>query len=59
MGWFRDTFWLNSSQLDHGYPPVRTENNLAVCGLDVLFGSPGSGRQDFMFLISWRGYWQE
>jgi photosystem I P700 chlorophyll a apoprotein A2 len=57
MGWFRDYLWLNSSQLINGYNPLGT-NNLAVWAWMFLFGHL-IWATGFMFLISWRGYWQE
>ena len=57
MGWFRDYLWLNSSQLINGYNPFGT-NNLAVWAWMFLFGHL-IWATGFMFLISWRGYWQE
>ncbi|MFM9041603.1 MAG: photosystem I chlorophyll a apoprotein A2, partial [Vulcanococcus sp.] len=57
MGWFRDYLWLNSSQLINGYNPFGS-NNLAVWSWMFLFGHL-IWATGFMFLISWRGYWQE
>ena len=57
MGWFRDYLWLNSSQLINGYNPYGS-NNLAVWAWMFLFGHL-IWATGFMFLISWRGYWQE
>jgi len=57
MGWFRDYLWLNSSQLINGYNPMGS-NNLAVWAWMFLFGHL-VWATGFMFLISWRGYWQE
>ena len=57
MGWFRDYLWLNSSQLINGYNPF-SSNNLAVWAWMFLFGHL-VWATGFMFLISWRGYWQE
>ena len=57
MGWFRDYLWLNSSQLINGYNPFGS-NNLAVWAWMFLFGHL-IWATGFMFLISWRGYWQE
>jgi photosystem I P700 chlorophyll a apoprotein A2 len=57
MGWFRDYLWLNSSQLINGYNPFGS-NNLAVWSWMFLFGHL-VWATGFMFLISWRGYWQE
>jgi photosystem I P700 chlorophyll a apoprotein A2 len=57
MGWFRDYLWLNSSQLINGYN-VFGSNNLAVWSWMFLFGHL-VWATGFMFLISWRGYWQE
>ena len=57
MGWLRDYLWLNSSQLINGYNPFGM-NSLGVWAWSFLFGHLiyATG---FMFLISWRGYWQE
>ncbi len=57
MGWLRDYLWLNSSQLINGYNPFGM-NNLAVWSWMFLFGHL-IWATGFMFLISWRGYWQE
>jgi photosystem I P700 chlorophyll a apoprotein A2 len=57
MGWFRDYLWLNSAQLINGYNPYGT-NNLAVWAWMFLFGHL-VWAVSFMFLITWRGYWQE
>lgn len=57
MGWFRDYLWLNSSQLINGYNPYGT-NNLSVWAWMFLLGHL-VWATGFMFLISWRGYWQE
>ena len=51
MGWLRDYLWFNSSQLINGYSPLGV-------GWMVLFGHL-IWATGFMFLISWRGYWQE
>ncbi|MEM9213016.1 MAG: photosystem I core protein PsaB [Cyanobacteria bacterium P01_F01_bin.150] len=57
MGWFRDYLWLNSAQLINGYNPFGV-NNLSVWAWMFLFGHL-VWATGFMFLISWRGYWQE
>ncbi|AFY74264.1 photosystem I core protein PsaB [Synechococcus sp. PCC 7502] len=57
MGWLRDYLWLNSSQLINGYNPYGM-NNIAVWSWIFLFGHL-VWATGFMFLISWRGYWQE
>ncbi len=57
MGWLRDYLWLNSSQLINGYNPYGM-NNIAVWAWMFLFGHL-VWATGFMFLISWRGYWQE
>ena len=57
MGWFRDYLWLNSSQLINGYNPYGM-NNLSVWAWMFLFAHL-VWATGFMFLISWRGYWQE
>jgi photosystem I P700 chlorophyll a apoprotein A2 len=57
MGWFRDYLWLNSSPLINGYNPFGM-NNLSVWAWMFLFAHL-AWATGFMFLISWRGYWQE
>lgn len=57
MGWLRDYLWLNSSQLINGYNPFGM-NSLSVYAWLFLFGHL-VWATGFMFLISWRGYWQE
>jgi len=57
MGWLRDYLWLNSSQLINGYNPFGM-NSLSVWAWMFLFGHL-IWATGFMFLISWRGYWQE
>ena len=57
MGWLRDYLWLNSSQLINGYNPFGM-NSLSVWTWLFLFGHL-VWATGFMFLISWRGYWQE
>ncbi|MBC6419252.1 MAG: photosystem I core protein PsaB [Prochloron sp. SP5CPC1] len=57
MGWFRDYLWANSAQLINGYNPYGT-NNLSVWAWMFLLAHL-AWATGFMFLISWRGYWQE
>jgi photosystem I P700 chlorophyll a apoprotein A2 len=57
MGWLRDYLWLNSSPLINGYNPYGM-NSLSVWSWMFLFGHL-VWATGFMFLISWRGYWQE
>jgi photosystem I P700 chlorophyll a apoprotein A2 len=57
MGWFRDYLWANSAQLINGYNAYGM-NNLSVWAWMFLFGHL-VWATGFMFLISWRGYWQE
>ena len=57
MGWFRDYLWANSAQLINGYNPFGT-NNLSVWAWMFLLAHL-CWATGFMFLISWRGYWQE
>jgi photosystem I P700 chlorophyll a apoprotein A2 len=57
MGWFRDYLWQYSSQLINGYNPFGT-NNLSIWAWIFLLGHL-AWATGFMFLISWRGYWQE
>ncbi|KAM3102210.1 photosystem I core protein PsaB [Phormidesmis sp. 146-12] len=57
MGWFRDYLWQYSAPLINGYNPYGT-SNLAVWAWMFLFGHL-AWAVSFMFLIAWRGYWQE
>ena len=57
MGWLRDYLWLGSSQLINGYNPFGM-NSLSVWSWVFLAGHL-VWATSFMFLISWRGYWQE
>jgi photosystem I P700 chlorophyll a apoprotein A2 len=57
IGWLRDYLWLNSSQLINGYNPLGV-NDLSVWAWIFLFGHLVYAT-GFIFLISWRGYWQE
>ena len=57
MGWLRDYLWLGSSQLINGYNPFGM-NSLSVYSWIFLLGHL-VWAVGFMFLISWRGYWQE
>nr|UIB38786.1 photosystem I P700 apoprotein A2 [Trentepohlia sp. YN1242] len=57
MGWLRDYLWLGSSQLINGYNPFGM-NSLSVWSWTFLAGHL-VWATSFMFLISWRGYWQE
>ena len=56
-GWFRDYLWFNSGSLINGYSFLGI-NDVSVWSwvflLAHLIWATG-----FMFLISWRGYWQE
>ena len=57
MGWLRDYLWNYSASLINGYNPYGM-NNLSVWAWMFLFGHL-VWATGFMFLISWRGYWQE
>ncbi|KAL8196658.1 hypothetical protein R6Q57_024639 [Mikania cordata] len=57
MGWLRDYLWLNSSQPINGYNAFGM-NSLSVWAWMFLFGHL-VWATGFIFLISWRGYWQE
>ncbi|MEB3295020.1 MAG: photosystem I core protein PsaB [Synechococcales bacterium] len=57
MGWLRDYLWQYSAPLINGYNPYGT-NNLAVWSW-IFLGAHLVWATGFMFLISWRGYWQE
>jgi len=56
-GWFRDYLWLNSAALIRGYDALGA-NDLSVWGW-IFLGAHLCWATGFMFLISWRGYWQE
>lgn len=56
-GWFRDYLWFNSGSLIRGYDPSGS-NDLAVWAWTFL-AAHLLWATSFMFLISWRGYWQE
>ena len=56
-GWFRDYLWFNSGSLIRGYDPSGS-NDLAVWAW-IFLGAHLLWATSFMFLISWRGYWQE
>jgi len=56
-GWFRDYLWFNSASLIRGYDPVGA-NDLSVWSWSFL-AAHLCWATGFMFLISWRGYWQE
>nr|QGU93226.1 photosystem I P700 apoprotein A2 [Selaginella sanguinolenta] len=57
MGRSRDHSWLNPSQPINGYNPFGT-NSPSVWAWMFSFGHL-VWATGFMFLISWRGYWQE
>ena len=56
-GWFRDYLWFNSTQLINGYNTFGA-NDLSIVSWPFL-GAHLCWATGFMFLISWRGYWQE
>ena len=56
-GWFRDYLWFNSRPLIHGYNTFGA-NDLSIWAWAFL-GGHLCWATGFMFLISWRGYWQE
>ena len=56
-GWFRDYLWFNSTSLIHGYNTFGA-NDLSPQAW-VFLGAHLCWATGFMFLISWRGYWQE
>jgi photosystem I P700 chlorophyll a apoprotein A2 len=57
MGWFRDYLWTNSTPVITGYTPNAMSSQSAWTWM-FLFGHL-IWATGFMFLISWRGYWQE
>ena len=54
---FRDYLWFNSTQLINGYNPFGA-NDLSVASW-LFLAAHLCWATGFMFLISWRGYWQE
>lgn len=56
-GWFRDYLWFNSSSLIRGYDSAGV-NDISVWDWAFL-AAHLCWAVGFMFLISWRGYWQE
>lgn len=56
-GWFRDYLWLHSGNLVHGFSSAGSQE-LAALAWGFLLGHL-AWATSFMFLISWRGYWQE
>jgi photosystem I P700 chlorophyll a apoprotein A2 len=56
-GWFRDYLWFNSASLIRGYDCLGT-TDLSVWAWTFLLAHL-CWSTSFMFLISWRGYWQE
>jgi len=56
-GWFRDYLWFNSASLIRGYDTLGS-NDISVWAWAFL-GAHLCWATGFMFLISWRGYWQE
>jgi photosystem I P700 chlorophyll a apoprotein A2 len=56
-GWFRDYLWQNSTPLMNGYNTFGA-NDLSILSWAFL-GAHLCWPTGFMFLISWRGYWQE
>ena len=56
-GWFRDYLWFNSASLISGYDTFGA-TNLSIWAWAFLLAHL-CWAVGFMFLISWRGYWQE
>ena len=57
MAWFRDYLWFNSFPLIRGYSSY-VSNDIGVWAW-ALLAAHLCWATGFMFLISWRGYWQE
>lgn len=55
--WFRDYLWFNSTPLIDGYNTFGA-NDLSIWAW-VFLGAHLCWATSTMFLISWRGYWQE
>ena len=56
-GWLRDYLWFNSAALINGYTSFHA-SDLAILAW-VFLAAHLAWATGFMFLISWRGYWQE
>jgi len=56
-GWFKDYLWTNSASLIRGYDHLGS-NDLSVWAWSFL-AAHLCWATGFMFLISWRGYWEE
>jgi len=56
-GWFRDYLWFNSAGLISGYTNIGS-NEISVWSW-LFLAAHLTWATGFMFLISWRGYWQE
>jgi photosystem I P700 chlorophyll a apoprotein A2 len=56
-GWFRDYLWFNSAPLIRAYSALGA-NDLSVWAW-LFLAAHLCWATGFMFLISWRGYWQE
>jgi photosystem I P700 chlorophyll a apoprotein A2 len=56
-GWFRDYLWFTCGSLINGYNALGS-NDLSVLSWAFL-GAHLTWAVGFMFLLSWRGYWQE
>ena len=56
-GWFRDYLWFNCTPLIDGYNTFGA-NDLSIWAWTFL-GAHLCWALGFMFLISWRGYWEE
>ena len=56
-GWFRDYLWFNSTSLINGYN-TNGVNDFSVWAW-LFLGAHLCWATGFMFLMSWRGYWQE
>nr|AVY51805.1 photosystem I apoprotein A2 [Pyrocystis lunula] len=56
-GWFRDYLWFNSSSLIRGYDCLGA-NDISLWAW-LFLAAHLCWATGFMFLISWRGYWQE
>lgn len=55
--WFRDYLWFNCTPLIDGYTAFGA-NDLSIWA-SIFLGAHLCWSLGFMFLISWRGYWQE
>jgi photosystem I P700 chlorophyll a apoprotein A2 len=57
LAWFRDYLWFSSAAVIRGYTALGVNEVAAASWAFLLFHLAWA--TGFMFLVSWRGYWQE